>query len=59
MPDLDWKHSENGGWFAIDEEGNYWHMSSKKERVTITTPDGVTATGWTPKVAWRYLQEVA
>ena len=59
MPKIYWKHSERGGWFAIDKYGNYWHRTANLEQVTITTPEGKTVFGWAPDIAWKALQEEA
>lgn len=58
MPDRKWRPSVHGGWFAVDSEGNYWHMTANEEVVTVTLKDGEGGgMGWTPEEAWRNANE--
>lgn len=59
MPDIKWKHSERGGWYYIDEHGNYWHKTANREVITVTTPDGQSGMGWTEQLAWNALADCA
>ena len=53
---INWTRSNSGGWFAIDQEGNYWHRTANRETITVTTQDGCVGTGWTEEQAWNSLQ---
>ena len=55
MPELSWQPHSNGGWFYVDHENNYWYKAANGEQITVTTPDGDTARGWTPEIAWHAL----
>ncbi len=59
MPNITWRPSQHGGWFADDEHGNRWRMTSNRETVTVITPDGHEGIGWTPETAWNVLREAA
>ena len=59
MQEIRWKPSIHGGWFHIDEDGNYWHKTSNGEQITIKTTDGRTGSGWTAQQALEALNEAA
>ena len=59
MPPLEWRRSRMGGWFATDADGNRWQVTDNMELVTVTTPEGRKASGWTMEQARRALNEVA
>jgi len=58
-PQITWRPSDKGGWFARDEYGNHWYLTANMERVTLTTQDGDRYNGWTPETAWKAMREDA
>ena len=40
---------------GVDEAGNIYRTPANRETVTITTPDGRKAIGWTAEEALRYV----
>lgn len=59
MPNLKWKPSIYGGWFANDEHGNRWYQTANREVITVVTPEGDSAQGWTVEMAWDNLFSAA
>ena len=57
MPKINWNPSVHGGWYCVDKHGNYWHMSANREVITVTSPAGLTGSGWTAERAWSALSE--
>lgn len=59
MPEITWTqtHPESAysSMTGTDCLGNEWRMPASRETVSVRTPDGRHAMGWTAEEAWRYL----
>ena len=54
-PKINWIENKNGSFSGLDDEKNSYYETANCEVVTITSPNGITAIGWSAEDAYNNL----